>query len=67
MKLRSRRVVDAQPSPISIEQVGSEVKEPEIVEEKSNQASNNQTPPQLLITQENRVDPPYLERLALSK
>jgi len=67
INLRSGQVVDAQPSPIIIEQVSSEIKEPETIEEKSNQASKNQTSPQLLITQEHQVDLPYPERLALSK
>ena len=67
MNLRSGQVVDAHPSPITIEQVGSEVKEKETVEEKLNQVSKNQTSPRLLTTQEHRVDSPYPERLALSE
>ena len=67
MNLRFRRTVDVQPSPVIIEQIDSEEKEPEMVEEESNRVNKNHTPPQLLVTQKHQAEPPYPERLALSK
>ena len=58
MNLRSGWVVDAQPSPIIITQVGSEEKELETAEKESNQVSKNQTSPQPLITQEIELNCP---------
>jgi len=67
MNLRSRRTLDAQPSPVIIEQIDSEEKEPQMVEEESNRVNKNHTPPQPLVTQKHQAEPPYPERLALSK
>ena len=67
MNLRSRRIVDAQPSPVIFEQIDSEEKEPKMVEKESNRVNKNHTPPQLLVTEKHQVEPPYPEILALSK
>eukprot|EP00253_Pinus_taeda_P014223 PITA_14223 len=67
MHLRSRRTVDAQPSPVIIEQIDSEEKEPEIVEGEPNRVNRNHTPPQPLVTQKQQAEPPYPKRLAISK
>lgn len=67
MNLISGQVVDAQPSPVIITQVGNKENESETVEEEANQVSKNQTPPQPLITQEHQDEPPYPKRLTLTK
>ena len=59
--------VDAQPSPVIIEQIDSEEKEPEMVVEESNRVNKNHTLPQPLVTQKHQAELPHPERLAVSK
>lgn len=66
-KLWFGQIVDAQPSPVTIEQIESEEKEPEMVEEELNWVNKNHTPPQPLVTQKHQAELPYPKRLALSK
>ena len=63
MNLRSRQTVDAQPSPVIIEQLDSEGKESKLINKEPKQISRNQAPP----TKQHQYEPPYLERLTLSK
>jgi len=67
MHLRSGQSVGAQPSPVIIEHINSEEKEPEMVREEPNRVNKNHTPRQPLATKKHQVEPPYPERLAVSK
>jgi hypothetical protein len=63
MNLRSGRTVNAQPPPVIIEQLDSEGKESELINKEPKQTDRNQTPP----AKQHQSEPPYPERLTLSK
>lgn len=63
MNLRSGRTVDTQPPPVTIEQLDSEGKESEPISKEPKQTDRNQASP----VKQHQSEPPYPERLTLSK
>jgi hypothetical protein len=63
MNIRSGRTIDAQPPPVTIEQLDSEGKESEPISKEPKQTDRNQASP----VKQHQFEPPYPERLTLSK
>ena len=63
INLRLGRTVNVQPPPVTIEQLDSEGKESEPISKEPKQTDRNQVP----LVKQHQSEPPYLERLTLSK